>query len=446
MATVRYEVRGAARDLMLCKDGEILISGPAGTGKSRVCLEKVHLCCVKYAQCRWLIARKTLSSLVGTGLVTYREKVLHPDEGVVFFGGSKDRPAAYRYPNGSEIVVGGLDKATKIMSTEYDGIYVQEATELVENDWEALTTRLRNGVMPYQQLIGDCNPESPTHWLKRRCDRGATRELLSRHEDNARYYDARTKTWTPEGLAYLERLGGLTGVRLRRLRDGEWAAAEGTVYDQYDRSVHLIDRFEIPDSWPRYRSIDFGFTNPFSCSWWAKDPDGRLYLYRQLYRTQMLAEDHARRIVALSAGERYVATIADHDAEDRATLERHGVPTVPAFKKISPGIQAMQSRLNVAGDGKPRLFIMRDSLVERDESLAERKRPLNTEQEFDSYVWPKDQDGKAQKELPVDENNHGLDEARYLCAYVDKIADDVKRTPWNAGMVVPKGSLMGRRR
>ena len=44
------------------------------------------------------------------------------------------------------------------MSTECDMISRQEATELELADWLALTTRLRNGVMPYQQLIADCNP------------------------------------------------------------------------------------------------------------------------------------------------------------------------------------------------------------------------------------------------------------------------------------------------
>ena len=63
------------------------------------------------------------------------------------------------------------------MSTEYDMIYVQEATELTEDDWEALTTRLRNGRAPIQQLIADCNPAEPTHWLKARCDSGQTRML-----------------------------------------------------------------------------------------------------------------------------------------------------------------------------------------------------------------------------------------------------------------------------
>ena len=51
-------------------------------------------------------------------------------------------------------MAGGLDKVSKIMSAEYDVIYVQEATELLEDEWEHLTTRLRRAAMPYQQIIG----------------------------------------------------------------------------------------------------------------------------------------------------------------------------------------------------------------------------------------------------------------------------------------------------
>jgi hypothetical protein len=75
------------------------------------------------------------------------------------------------------------------------------------------------------------------------------------------------------------------------------------VYEGWDRAVHLIDRFDIPADWRRIRSIDFGYTNPFVCQWWAIDPDGRMYRYREIYRTRRLVSDHAAEIRKLSAGE-----------------------------------------------------------------------------------------------------------------------------------------------
>lgn len=409
---------GASSKLLFdCRQPEVLLSGPAGTGKSRACLEYVHKLLLEHPGARALAVRKTLTSLVASGMVTFREKVLDARDGVAFFGGSKAEAAQFRYPNGSRLVIGGMDKASKIMSSEYDMIYVQEATELTENDWESLTTRLRNGVMPYQQLVADCNPDAPTHWLKQRCDNGQAVMLESRHEDNPVLWDRKAGGWTEVGGAYMAKLDALTGVRFLRLRKGVWAAAEGLVYDGWDRAVHLVDAFPIPQAWPRFLAVDFGFTHAFVCQWWAEDPDGRLYRYREIYRTKRLVEDHAQEIKRYWAGEpRPRAIICDHDAEDRATLERHvGMRTLAATKNVSAGIQAVASRLKPAGDGKPRLFLLRDALVHRDPDLADAKLPTCTEEEMDSYVW----NDKRTKDEPVKEADHGEDSLRYLVAYKD---------------------------
>lgn len=410
---------GKAVDLLACTLPEVLMSGPAGTGKSRACLEKIHELAQRHAGARFLIVRKTRESLTEAALVTYEQWVLGPGNPIAE-GPQRRNRQAYHYPNGSEVVVGGLDKASKIMSTEYDVIYVQEAIELSANDWESLSTRLRNGVMPYQQLMADTNPDRPTHWLKLRCDAGRCKMLDSRHVDNPRLWDAIKGEWTPEGLRYMARLDNLTGPRRARLRDGRWVQAEGVIYDEWDAQVHLVDRFEIPKDWRRFRAVDFGFTNAFVCQWWAVDPDGRMYRYRELYRTKRLVEDHAKRIKELSAAEVIEATVADHDAEDRATLARHGVPTQPAKKAVKEGIQAVSERLRKAGDGRPRIFFLRDSLVEVDPELAEAEKPQCTEQEIDGYVWAPAQDGKAAKEEPVKLDDHGMDAMRYAAMYVGR--------------------------
>jgi phage terminase large subunit len=381
---------------------------------------------------RGLILRKTRESLSEAALFTFEMKVV-PEGHPILVGPQRNFRQVYRYPNGSQIVVGGMDKATKIMSTEFDVAYVQEAIELLEEDWESVTTRLRNNVMPYQQLIADTNPDTPGHWLKRRCDAGKTTMLESRHEDNP------TVT-----AAYLAKLDDLTGPRYYRLRLGKWVQAEGVVYEGWDRSIHLIERFPIPVHWPRYWSVDFGYTNPFVCQFWAADGDGRLYRYREIYHSKRLVEDHARAMLAefdaecRTLAESWNASlgyetalqearsrlapyciVCDHDAEDRATLERHLLmTTTPAKKHLSPGIQAVAARLRVAGDGKPRLFLLRNSLVARDPLLNEARKPLCTEEEIDAYAWDTTS-GRRHGEVPVDKDNHGLDALRYIVAKLD---------------------------
>lgn len=419
-----YCAYGAARQVWTDRSPQVVLSGPAGTGKSRACLEKVWAAAERWPGARILLCRKTRRSLTDTGLVTFEDKVV-PKGHPVLQGPKRSHRQSYSHPNGSEIVVAGLDDLTKIMSGEYDLIFLQEAIEATEDDWEKLTTRLRNGVIPFQQIIADTNPDHPQHWLRLRSLSGVTKMLESRHEDNPTLFDPKTGQITAFGAGYIANLDALTGARKDRLRYGRWVQAEGVVYEEWNRSVNLIDRRDIPATWKRTRVIDFGFNNPFVCQWWAEDPDSALYLYREIYFAKRTVKVHAAQIVALSAGERIEYTLADHDAEDRATLKECGIQTIAAHKAITPGIQAVQHRLKVQANGKPRLYVLRDSLVERDETLVEAKLPFCTEQEFDSYVWPKGIDGKPLKEQPVDKDNHGMDCVRYRVAQSDVAARTV---------------------
>ncbi|WP_237724798.1 phage terminase large subunit [Deinococcus alpinitundrae] len=415
-----YEPLGAARELFFARDAEVVLDGPAGTGKSRGILEKLNALALKYPGMRALIVRKTRASLTDTTLVTWEEHV-HP--GCDTTNQQRRVRQSYTYPNGSEIVVGGMDKSIKIMSSEYDIICAFEATEFYEEDWEAMTTRLRNGVMPYQQLLGDCNPGAPGHWLNVRMKRGQARRILCQHEDNPRLFDRQGKL-TGYGQDYISKLDNLTGVRYQRLRKGQWVAAEGMVYSDWDDKLNLVEFFDPPSAWSKIRVVDFGYTNPFVCQWWAIDPDGRMFLYREIYFTHRLVEDHAAQIRELSGSERYEATICDHDAEDRATLERYlRCSTLPAYKAVTTGIQAVEGRIRPAKDGKPRLTIMRGVLVETDVDLVEAKKPTNTYDELPGYVYPTSKAGVTEKEAPVKRDDHGMDTMRYACAYVDQLGE-----------------------
>jgi phage terminase large subunit len=417
----QYVFYGAAREALNSDAPELMLSGPAGTGKSVCLLFKVHTNAMRYAGSRHLICRKTRTSLSETGLVTFENHVLPPGS-VMLQGPQRRNRQSYRYPNGSEIVIGGMDRATKIMSSDFDTIFVQEALELTENEWESLTTRLRHGRMPYQQIVGDTNPDAPRHWIRLRSNNGLLKLLESTHEDNPALFDREKQRWTDAGQQYIEKLDRLTGVRYQRYRLGKWVAAEGVIHDWFDRSVHLIDTFPIPKDWPRYWSIDFGFTNPFVLQCWAESPDGDLHMYREIYFTKRLVEDHAKTImaeVARSGDPLPLDVICDHDAEDRATFEsKTGLVTSAAHKAVSPGLQAVAERGRIRANGKPRLFFHRDALIERDEDLAERKKPTCTVEEIDSYVWDTTAN-RRRGEQPAKTDDHGMDALRYIVATLD---------------------------
>ncbi len=430
---------------MKARDPEVLIAGPAGTGKSRACLEKLHLMALANPGSRYLICRKTATTLSSTALVTWTKFVVQ--EAILagqvwFYGGSAQEPPCYKYKNGSVVAIGGMDNPMKIMSSEYDVVYIQEATELTENDWETITTRLRNWRVSFQQIIADCNPSAPTHWLKRRCDDGRTRMLYSTHEDNPMLFTPQGSI-TPKGKDYISKLDALTGVRFQRLRKGNWVAAEGVIYEEFQSHLHVISREQfgtlfgpdeptdaagVPFAWPRYWSVDFGFVHPFVLQCWAADPDGRMFLYREIYHTHRTVDQHAKQIMDIVApmnehtGERFwiepkpTSIVADHDAEGREVLERELEMTVqPAHKSVLEGIEAVQQRMRKQEDNtddpRPRIFLLTNSVVELDPDLVEGARPTSTIEEIPGYVW----DGKG-KEQPAKVDDDGCDAMRYAIA------------------------------
>lgn len=417
-----YQPHGTARELMYYKGPEVLMSGPAGTGKSRACLEKLHILAEKYPGMRALILRKTRESLTQAALVTYENEVV-PEGHPVLSGPKRNMRQSYRYPNGSEIVVGGLDKSQKVMSTQYDIAYIQEAIEVDENDWENVTTRLRNGVLPYQQLMADTNPSYPTHWLKKRCDAQRCKMFDTPYSDNPVYWDHRNNTWTPAGAVYIEKLDNLTGARYYRLRKGLWVAAEGAVYDLWDPNVHIVDRFDPPFDWLRIWSVDFGFTNPFVWHNWVISPDDEMFLYQEYYHTGKLVEDVCPEIRVATLGQpKPQVIVCDHDAEDRETFKRHiGLQTKAAFKSVSPGLQAVSARMKLDVRGRPKIAIMRGTLIHPpDPALRDKKLPLCTSEEVDGYIWDVS-GGQKKGDQPLKENDHGQDAKRYAVAFKDKV-------------------------
>lgn len=320
----------------------------------------------------------------------------------------------YRVGNGSLIRIAGLDDAErvdKILGDEYLHIFVNEATQINWDTFSKLTSRLSQNPpgARFRKLLLDCNPKGPRHWLYqagiRRIIPGSS-DPLPDAERWARIH------WTPYDNPFLppdalRTLESLSGVQRRRLLKGEWCDNEGAVYEEFDEDVHVI-RGPMPagsGGWSKIRGFDFGYTNPFCCLRGAIDGDGRLYIYRERYKVQVIVHEHARAIKAEDKAEAFVWSTADHDAEDRATLHANGIMTIAAKKDIRAGIAAVKARLKPAGDGRPRLFI-HESCV-------------NTITEFSEYSWPSGQDGKSAKEVPVDANNHAMDTIRYMVMELD---------------------------
>jgi hypothetical protein len=190
-----------------------------------------------------------------------------------------------------------------------------------------------------------------------------------------------------------------------------------SVYPEWNPNRHLIDPFPIPEDWPRWWSVDFGFDHPFSWGNFAQSRNGSVYLTQEIHRTRTIEEDHAYEIVRLTAGQNAPeAMVCDHDPSGQATLVRHLSALVPglgdhlrvvsAYKDVAEGIGAVRARLR-----SDRFFIFNNAVANPDQLLLDRGHPIGAAEEFPRYVW----DGDA----PLKEWDDAMDKIRYLFAQLD---------------------------
>ena len=219
----------------------------------------LHALARDYPGLRILVCRQTRASLSESVLATFEEEVLPADGSRnVAAGERRDRRGSYRYPNGSRIVLGGLDKPDRILSTAWDVVYVNEAIEAEADAWEALGSRLNRPGRDrrFGYLIGDTNPGDPAHWLKKRCDDGLTTLWQTTHAANPALFGP--EGWTEYWPPYKERLDRLRGTRRGRLRDGLWVAGEGQWFGSFDPATHVSRSAAFDPSYPVHLAVDTG--------------------------------------------------------------------------------------------------------------------------------------------------------------------------------------------
>jgi hypothetical protein len=261
--------------------------------------------------------------LADTVLKTLEEQVF-PSFGLRVPGScSRMQRHEYPLPGGGSIVVMGLDDPARTQSFECSWIYVAEATELGKlDDVVALAGAMRQAYDApgyFRQCIVDCNPGAPGHWLNQEAEpypkqlrqvrtpddyrralehgqrptkAGHWKRVVTQYLDNPRYFDVAKWEMTADGRDYYEAtLGNLKGHLRRRWLDGEWCAAEGAVFPEFDESRHVIRPFVVPETWPVYQLYDPGYDHPTGISWLAYAPNGRRYVIDEMKESGRSAQE-----------------------------------------------------------------------------------------------------------------------------------------------------------
>lgn len=426
-------LQGIMPEVFHANELEVLVEGPAGTGKTWTDHLRTIALCQLAPGSQHLYTRQVRADMTETVLKSF-EEALGDDNPIVVNGPGRGHREAYEFPNGSRVVVAGLDRPERTYSGEYDTVTIFEGSDVPFDSYQRLKRTLRGGTaLAFKQIRVECNPEAPSHWINRHFgDRPGMRRFRTTHTDNPYLWDAARGAWTKEGHRYVvQTLGSLTGHQRARLLLGQWVGVEGVIYDEWSESVHVVNRLPPgAEGWWRIRAIDFGFKEPFVCLWAVVDPDGRIYVEREYVKCEQTVNAHAREIRRLTPDEGLIQqTVADHDAEDRATLREGEIYTVPAIKPKRnsdwpAAFEPIKRRLQLAEDGFPRLFVLRDALERgggREAKLG--TKPCGIIEEITAYQWEEPKPDRPSKERPRQVNDHSMDALRYLVLAVDRYFD-----------------------
>jgi hypothetical protein len=356
---------------------EKLYGGAAGGGKTAAIVAEGGTLALEYPGIPINLFRRTIPELKATIIPEIQKQFgAYIRAGHMIWHG-QDRK--YVLSNGSSIILNYLDNDNDIyryQGAEMPIIGVDELTQFPQAWIEYLRTRNRtsNPDWPVVFMAGT-NPGGIGHgWVKARyidpvapetvntiqLDEGQTRTTI--------FIPAKVDDHPIEKFKtdYKRTLMAISDPQLRRaLKDGDWDVFAGQVFSEFRRDDHVIDPFNIPSHWQRWRAMDHGNNN--SVGWFAQDPaTDRIYMYRE-YRTTDYTTigEKARIIKQLEAGETISYGLADPSIwaagqGDHATGKSlaqmyidEGVTWMPANNDRKAGLNVVHERLRIQKDGKP---------------------------------------------------------------------------------------------
>lgn len=382
-------------------EDEVLYGGAAGGGKSTAVVMDAFLRCWKHPGTKAYLFRRTYRELEDT-LIAQALRLIPPQ--VRAYSASAHE---MRLCNGSQLRFRHCqreDDRFLYQGAEIHWLYIDELTHFTKGIYDYLRSRLRAEtrlkIHPVARLTA--NPGGVGHgWVKARfVDPMPPDTTLTAKVEIGTYRGERTRRYIPARLndnphiapEYVAELAEKPRALREALLYGKWDAFEGQMLDGFvndpahyqDRlHTHVIEPFEIPPHWRRFRSFDFGYSKPFSVGWWAVDPDGIVYRYREWYGCTGTPNEGLRitpRQIAIGIKEReklyegglYVTGIADPSIWDGSRgicvaeqMLKEGVAFIPAENARLPGLMQVLERLRFDQNGVPGAYVFstcRDTL------------------------------------------------------------------------------------
>jgi len=305
---------GPQSDFLASSEREVFYGGARGGGKSyamlvdplRYCDRKNH---------RALLVRRTMPEL--RDLINHSQQLYSRA-----YPGAKwrEQEKEWRFPSGARIEFGyaeNLTDALRYQGQSYTWIGIDELPQYPTADiYNFLRSSLRSvdpEIPVYMRATGNpgnvgstwvkemfVDPSEPNNQFDVEIPTPMGVKKISRKFIPAKLQDNPYLMQTDD---YYAMLASLPDVQKKQFLEGDWDAYESSSFPEFNRQVHVIEPFDIPRNWMRFRAADWGYSSPACCLWFAVDYDNNLFVYRELYAKRNTADVFARRVLDSEEGE-----------------------------------------------------------------------------------------------------------------------------------------------
>ena len=275
----------------------IAYGGARGGGKSHAARTKAVLLAINYAGIQILLLRRTFPELRENHIIPLQKMLMN-------IATYKESTHDFTFPNGSRIVLGYCKSEADVLQYQgqaYDVIFMEEATQFTEFQYQSLTESNRSSGLIKDKFIPrmyfTCNPGGVGHaWVKRLfIDRNYREGELP--ED---YVFIKSTVYDNDFILknspnYVRTLESLPEDRKKAMLYGDWDVYEGQYFSEFDREVHTIEPFPIPEGWRRYFVMDYGL-DMLAGYFIAVDEQKRAYVYKEIYKSGLIITDAIKEI------------------------------------------------------------------------------------------------------------------------------------------------------
>jgi hypothetical protein len=300
--------QGPQMQFLAASEREVFYGGARGGGKSYAMLIDPLRYCDKQHH-RALLLRRSMPEL--------RDMINHSQRlyGQAYPGAKwREQEKEWRFPSGARIEFGYAENLTDVLRYQgqsYTWIGIDELPQYPTPEiYNFLRSSLRSvdpEIPVFMRATGNpgnvgslwvkemfVDPSEPNEAFQVHIDTIAGRKSITRRFIPAKLQDNPYLMQTDD---YMIMLSSLPEVQRKQFLEGDWSAFENSAFPEFDITTHVVQPFDIPRNWLRFRTCDWGYSSAACVLWLAVDYDNNFWVYREHYTQRVTADVFARQVL-----------------------------------------------------------------------------------------------------------------------------------------------------